>query len=160
MKHLVLTRSGAPSESVTLHEDRDPAPGPRDVLVRMEAAAVNPSDLLLVGGRYFARPEPPAPVGGEGVGIVVGAGAQAENQALLGKRVIVLPTYTQRHLGGESRCSARQGRRGRAGRRPAAAGHAADQSGDGARDAQPVRRPQARRLGSDSRARTRPSDAL
>jgi NADPH:quinone reductase-like Zn-dependent oxidoreductase len=42
--------------------------------VRMEAAAVNPSDLLLLRGVYFARPEPPAPVGGEGVGIVVGAG--------------------------------------------------------------------------------------
>ncbi len=93
MKHLVLTQFGAPSESVTLRDDRDPAPGPRDVLVRMEAAAVNPSDLLLLRGRYFARPEPPAPVGGEGVGIVVDAGPQAD-QALLGKRVIVLPTYT------------------------------------------------------------------
>jgi hypothetical protein len=27
----------------------------------MEAAAVNPSDLLLVRGLYFAKPEPPAP---------------------------------------------------------------------------------------------------
>jgi hypothetical protein len=71
MKHLVLTQFGTPSESVALHDDRDPAPGPRDVLVRMEAAAVNPSDLLLLRGLYFARPEPPAPVGGEGVGIVV-----------------------------------------------------------------------------------------
>ena len=78
MKHLVSTQSGTPSESVALHDDRDPAPGPRDVLVRMEAAAVNPSDLLLLRGLYFARPEPPAPVGGEGVGIVVGAGAQAD----------------------------------------------------------------------------------
>ena len=34
MKHLVLTQFGAPSESVTLRDDRDPAPGPRDVLVR------------------------------------------------------------------------------------------------------------------------------
>jgi NADPH:quinone reductase-like Zn-dependent oxidoreductase len=93
MKHLVLTQFGTPSESVALHDDPDPAPGPRDVLVRMEAAAVNPSDLLLLRGRYFARPEPPAPVGGEGVGIVVDAGAQAD-RGLLGKRVIVLPTYT------------------------------------------------------------------
>ena len=93
MKHLALTQFGTPSESVALHDDRDPAPGPGDVLVRMEAAAVNPSDLLLVRGKYLARPEPPAPVGGEGVGIVVAAGAQAD-QGLLGKRVIVLPTYT------------------------------------------------------------------
>ncbi|MDT5052026.1 MAG: hypothetical protein QOE52_4335 [Mycobacterium sp.] len=93
MKHLVSTQFGTPSESVALRDDRDPAPGPHDVLVRMEAAAVNPSDLLLLRGVYFARPEPPAPVGGEGVGIVVGAGAQAD-RGLLGKRVIVLPTYT------------------------------------------------------------------
>ena len=93
MKHLVLSRFGTPSESVTLHDDRDPVPGPGDVLLRMEAAAVNPSDLLLLRGVYLARPEPPAPVGGEGVGIVVDAGAQAD-RGLLGKRVIVLPTYT------------------------------------------------------------------
>jgi hypothetical protein len=30
MKHLVLTQFGTPSESVALHDDRDPAPGPRD----------------------------------------------------------------------------------------------------------------------------------
>lgn len=93
MKHLVLTQFGTPSESVALHDDRDPTPGPDDVLVRMEAASVNPSDLLLLRGRYFARPDPPAPVGGEGVGIVVDAGARVD-RGLLGKRVIVLPTYT------------------------------------------------------------------
>jgi NADPH:quinone reductase-like Zn-dependent oxidoreductase len=92
MKHLVLTQFGAPAEAVALHNDRDQAPGPDDVLVRMEAAPVNPSDLLLLRGRYFARPDPPAPVGGEGVGIVVDAGSQVD-PALLGKRVIVLPTY-------------------------------------------------------------------
>ena len=90
MKHLVLTQFGTPSESVTLRDDPDPTPGPNDVLVRMEAAAVNPSDLLMRQGRYFARPEPPAPAGGEGVGIVVDTGAQAD-RALLGKRVVVLP---------------------------------------------------------------------
>jgi len=93
MKHLVLTQFGTPSEAVTLQDDPDPTPGPNDVLVRMEAAAVNPSDLLMLQGRYFARPEPPAPAGGEGVGIVVDTGAQAD-RALLGKRVVVLPTYT------------------------------------------------------------------
>jgi NADPH:quinone reductase-like Zn-dependent oxidoreductase len=37
MKNLVLKQFGTPSESVALHDDRDPAPGPGDVLVRMEA---------------------------------------------------------------------------------------------------------------------------
>jgi NADPH:quinone reductase-like Zn-dependent oxidoreductase len=40
MKHLILTQFGTPSESAALHDDRDPAPGPADVRVRMEAAAV------------------------------------------------------------------------------------------------------------------------
>ena len=31
MKHLVLTQFGTPSESVALHDDRDPVPGPGDV---------------------------------------------------------------------------------------------------------------------------------
>jgi hypothetical protein len=52
MKHLVLTQFGTPSESVALHDDPDPTPGPNDALVRMEAAAVNPSDLLMLQGRY------------------------------------------------------------------------------------------------------------
>jgi NADPH:quinone reductase-like Zn-dependent oxidoreductase len=56
MKHLVLTQFGTPSESVALHDDGDPVPGPGDVLVRMEAAAVNPSDLLLLRGLYLAGP--------------------------------------------------------------------------------------------------------
>jgi NADPH:quinone reductase-like Zn-dependent oxidoreductase len=80
MKHLVLTQFGTPSESVALHDAGDPVPGPGDVLVRMKAAAVNPSDLLLLRGVYLARPEPPAPVGGEGVGIVVDAGVHASTR--------------------------------------------------------------------------------
>ena len=43
MKHLVLTQFGTPAESVALHDDRDPVPGPRDVLVRMAARCCSPS---------------------------------------------------------------------------------------------------------------------
>ncbi|AJP72344.1 zinc-binding dehydrogenase [Sphingomonas hengshuiensis] len=91
--------------------DRD-APGPDEVIVRVEAAPINPSDLgLLLGPADLStlRPGtgddpvltadiPPArmaamkprldqslPVGNEGAGTVVAAGANA--QALLGKRV-------------------------------------------------------------------------
>jgi NADPH:quinone reductase-like Zn-dependent oxidoreductase len=56
VKHLVLTQFGARSDSVALHDDRDPVPGPGDGLVRMEAAAVNPSDVLLLRGLYLAPP--------------------------------------------------------------------------------------------------------
>jgi NADPH:quinone reductase-like Zn-dependent oxidoreductase len=72
-------------------DDSDRGPGPSDVVVRMEAAAVNPSDFMLIRGQYFVRPELPATAGSEGVGIVIDVGEQADSQ-LVGKRVLVLPT--------------------------------------------------------------------
>ncbi|HET7668103.1 MAG TPA: alcohol dehydrogenase catalytic domain-containing protein, partial [Mycobacterium sp.] len=93
MKHLVLNKFGRPDESVLLvDDDSDPVPGTGEVLVRVEAAAINPSDLLLVEGRYLARPQLPAPLGAEGVGMVEAAGPGVNN-GIVGKRVIVLPTY-------------------------------------------------------------------
>ena len=92
-----------------------PAPGPTEVLIRVEASPINPSDLgLLFGGADMAAavssgtPERPVvtapmpdaamratagrigsaiPVGNEGAGTVVAAGSSAEAQALLGKTV-------------------------------------------------------------------------
>jgi NADPH:quinone reductase len=92
-----------------------PEPGPTEVLVRVEAAPINPSDLglLLAGADASAAvvsgpadrpvvtaPLPAAamramagrvgksmPVGNEGAGTVVAAGAAASAQALLGKTV-------------------------------------------------------------------------
>jgi NADPH:quinone reductase len=101
--------------TLALAEAALPAPGPDDVVVRMEAAPINPSDL----GVMFARAEmstivrdarvavhavrailsPEAmqaaagrigltiPVGNEGGGIVVAAGTSHAAQALLGKVV-------------------------------------------------------------------------
>jgi len=92
-----------------------PQPGQREVLVRVEAAPVNPSDLGLllamadvsqaVGGGSVGDPIVTAPiaepvmralaarvgqamaVGNEGAGVVVAAGASPEAQALLGRTV-------------------------------------------------------------------------
>jgi NADPH:quinone reductase-like Zn-dependent oxidoreductase len=92
-----------------------PTPGPRDVLVRVEAAPVNPSDLGLLlamadvsqavaGGSAdeptVTAPVPEAvmrslaarvgrsmPVGNEGAGVVVAAGSSPEAEALLGRTV-------------------------------------------------------------------------
>lgn len=101
---------------LSLAEIAIPAPGPDQVLVRVEAAPVNPSDLaLLLAGADPAsfsaargdgdRPTavaalPPAavraatarvgqslPVGNEGAGTVVAAGAGDASQALLGRVV-------------------------------------------------------------------------
>jgi NADPH:quinone reductase len=98
-----------------LEEVEVPEPGPGDVVVRVEATPINPSDLglLLAGADVTAAvssgpadrpvvtaPVPdaamrglkarvgvPMPVGNEGAGTVVGAGSSAAAQALLGKSV-------------------------------------------------------------------------
>ncbi len=94
------------------------APRPDDVVVRIEAAPLNPSDLGLLFGaadmstaRASGTPDAPVvtatvpeklmrnmaarvdqsmPVGNEGAGVVVEAGASPAAQALLGKTVAVL----------------------------------------------------------------------
>ncbi|MFZ4606688.1 MAG: zinc-binding dehydrogenase [Caulobacter sp.] len=95
-----------------------PAPGADEVVVRVEASPINPSDLgLLLGpadmstARVTANAEGPVvtadiperlmrmvtarvgesmPVGNEGAGVVVAAGSSPEAQALLGRTVAVL----------------------------------------------------------------------
>jgi len=95
-----------------------PEPGPSEVVVRIEAAPLNPSDMgLLFGGADMTEAEaggtadrpvvraqlsPPVlaamagrvgqslPVGNEGGGVVVSAGDSPEAQALLGRTVGVL----------------------------------------------------------------------
>jgi len=52
-----------------------PAPGPGEVLVRMHAAALNFSDLLMIRGLYQVRPPLPFVPGQEIAGVVVGPDA-------------------------------------------------------------------------------------
>ncbi|NJD31467.1 MAG: NADH oxidase [Gammaproteobacteria bacterium] len=92
-----------------------PEPGPDEVLIRIEATPINPSDLGLLFGAadmttakqsgttdrpvvtanippglmkaMAARVDQSMPVGNEGAGVVVAAGASPEAEALLGKTV-------------------------------------------------------------------------
>jgi len=107
--------TGDQTVELFLDEAEVPDPGPNEVLIRVEAAPVNPSDLgLLLAGADFAAaaasgsperpvitaPLPPAamramrarigvpmPAGNEGAGTVVAAGSAPAAQALLGKTV-------------------------------------------------------------------------
>ena len=93
-------------------------PAPNEVLVRIEAAPINPSDIGLLFGaadmstaKLSGTPDGPVvtaripdaamksmagrldaslPVGNEGAGVVIAAGSSTEAQALLGKTVAVL----------------------------------------------------------------------
>jgi len=96
---------------LTLDEIDLGEPGPDDVIVRVDAAPVNPTDLFLMlsmadlsratieGGALVApapaavvamaagRVDKPLPVGSEGAGTVIAAGASPAAQALVGKVV-------------------------------------------------------------------------
>ncbi|MBX9896336.1 MAG: zinc-binding dehydrogenase [Qipengyuania sp.] len=116
-KQLFTTLAPDGTLTVEVAETEFPAPTGNQVLVRMEAAPINPSDLaLLFGtadlenaeyspGKLVARmPEPFAsaskarhgqrlPVGNEGAGTVVAAGEGEAAQALVGQRVACVPGH-------------------------------------------------------------------
>lgn len=64
-----------------------PKPSHGQVLVRVEAAPCNPSDLLLLQGKYGKRKSLPAVPGWEGAGTVVASGGGVLGRWLKGKRV-------------------------------------------------------------------------
>jgi NADPH2:quinone reductase len=116
---IMLTEASANGQLEVFFEKR-PMPSPRDheVLVKVQAAPINPSDLGLLFGpvdvaaakasqrnampslvmpisepalrAMQARIDQALPIGNEGCGIVVQAGASPEAQALLGKTVALL----------------------------------------------------------------------
>jgi NADPH:quinone reductase len=102
---------------LSLHEVPVPTPGANEVLVRVEASPINPSDLGLLTasadmttatvagtperpvvtatiaeaalGGLSARLDKSLPVGNEGAGTVVAAGSSPAAQALIGKKVAI-----------------------------------------------------------------------
>jgi NADPH2:quinone reductase len=75
------------AESIALEDRPVPRPGDGQVLVRIEAAPINPSDLAFIAGGYGLTKELPVVPGFEGSGTVVSAGGGAHAHDLLGKRV-------------------------------------------------------------------------
>ncbi|PTX92144.1 hypothetical protein DB346_24685 [Verrucomicrobia bacterium LW23] len=74
-------------DSLRVEERPLPEPGPGQVLVRIEAAGCNPSDLTCLQGLYPVPAAPPLVPGFEGAGVVVRAGASWLGSWLLGRRV-------------------------------------------------------------------------
>jgi NADPH2:quinone reductase len=68
-----------------------PAPGHAEVLVRVEAAALNFSDLLMIDDRYQIRPDRPFVPGQEIVGTVVAVGGDTD--LAVGERVASKITF-------------------------------------------------------------------
>ncbi len=114
LRSLVTSRG---TLELSLQEVPVPAPGANEVLVRVEASPINPSDLVLLIasadmstatvagtaerpvvtaslgegtlGALSARLDQSLPVGNEGAGTVVAAGSSSAAQALIGKKVAI-----------------------------------------------------------------------
>ena len=96
MNAIVFERFGEPAEVLHLKDVAPPLPGPGQVRIRMSAAPINPSDLLVVRGHYGWLPKLPATPGFEGVGVIdaVGPGLLAKLRGLKpGRRVAVLNSH-------------------------------------------------------------------
>lgn len=91
MKRVVFHRTGPPTEVLQI-EDDVPAPQPArgEVLVRMLASPINPSDLMYIAGGYGIKPQLPATPGFEGVGIVEATGGGVLGWLRKGRRVAVI----------------------------------------------------------------------
>src|SRR5205085_3947186 len=92
-KAIVFERFGEPGEVLQVRDVPRPDPGKNQVRVRMLASPINPSDLMVVRGRYGRLPTLPATPGFEGVGIIeaVGPGLLRLLRGLKpGRRVAVL----------------------------------------------------------------------
>jgi NADPH2:quinone reductase len=78
MKAVRYHECGGP-EVLRWEEVPDPRPGPRDLLIAVEAAGVNFADLMRRSGRYHFKTEFPAPLGTEAAGVVLEAGAEVRD---------------------------------------------------------------------------------
>ncbi len=80
---------GDPWEVLKLEEVEEPEPGPGEVVVEVEAAALNFFDALLCRGEYQERPELPFTPGGEATGTIIAVGKGVDLEE--GLRVIATP---------------------------------------------------------------------
>ncbi len=91
MKAVGLTDFGGP-EVLEILELPDPVAGPGQLLIRIHAAAVNPTDALIRSGTHvkmFGRTAPPPYVPGmDAAGLLVGIGAGVETDLEIGDHVM------------------------------------------------------------------------
>ena len=91
MKALLCTRFGGPHD-LSIGDVPDPTAGPGQAVVRIEAAALNFFDLLIIAGKYQYKPEFPFSPGAEFAGRIESVGPGVEGYAV-GERVIGYARY-------------------------------------------------------------------
>lgn len=90
MQTIRFDSCGEPVQVLKCCDQKCPEPGAGEVLVRMLASPVNPSDLMFIRGRYTTIASCPATPGFEGVGVVVKSGGGLRGRIFVGRRVVVL----------------------------------------------------------------------
>jgi NADPH:quinone reductase-like Zn-dependent oxidoreductase len=84
-----LTKYGKPEEVLRIAEIAEPNhPRSGQILIRVEYAPINDSDLLLASGLYALQPKLPSVVGNEGAGNVLAVGDGVQN-VKIGDRVVI-----------------------------------------------------------------------
>ena len=90
MKSVFFDVPGDPSTVLRSADVAKPVPGKGEVLVRMLASPINPSDLMFVRGVYGIQPQCPQSPGFEGVGVVEASGGGIRGSLFEGRRVVVM----------------------------------------------------------------------
>jgi NADPH2:quinone reductase len=89
---MAAIRQHEPGGNLKIEQVKVPHPGPGEVVVKMKATPINPSDLALLAGGYLERTYPFTP-GLEGSGTVIRAGKGLLPRLRLGKRVACSPSH-------------------------------------------------------------------
>jgi NADPH:quinone reductase-like Zn-dependent oxidoreductase len=86
----VVLDSYSGAEALRIDQRPVPKPAKDEVLVKVAASPINPSDLAFLDGKYGFDNPPPVVPGGEGSGTVVAVGPGPMGRYFLGKRVACL----------------------------------------------------------------------
>ncbi len=86
MRAVVCNEFGPP-ENLVVEEMPDPAPGPKQLLVEVKAAAVTFPDTLMIEDKYQFKAPPPYVPGGEVAGLVAAIGDEVSGFSI-GDRVV------------------------------------------------------------------------
>lgn len=94
MQAVVLHSYGEGWDTIAVDHQPVPRPGAGEVLIRVAAAPINPSDLAFMRGLYAFKKPLPVALGLEGSGTVVAAGSGVLARRLQGKRVACAASET------------------------------------------------------------------
>ena len=89
MRSIRFVEFGEPADVLTLEDVATPEPGPGQVLIRLRARPINPSDLFTIRGSYGMLPELPATPGLEAAGVIAALG-EGVTQLQVGQQVVPL----------------------------------------------------------------------